>query len=196
MKFVDPKFPLFVLVGLLVGEKYYTKILVPRVKRLKKKYLTDPRTILHSREIRRCAGNFAFLKESIATKEQFYSDLNSLISRLRVRVFAIAIDKSRLKSHYIIPLNPYDVSLSQLLSLVCGPPKVIGSNRPVVRQIIAESRGKREDKELQREFSAVATSRALQLWRNGGSKSARNNGTQTFSATDRFHSKTNWRRRY
>ena len=155
MRYVDPQFPVFVLMGLLVGELYYARTLVPRVKELKRQYLSDPTALLHSRDIRRCEGVFSFLRDSGPRKDSFYLAINQLFLNSRIRLLAVAIDKQRLQGHSLIPLNPYNVSPSQLLSLVCGPPRAVGASRPQISAIIAESRGGREDKELQHEFQQL-----------------------------------------
>ena len=148
MKHVDPKSPMFVLMGLLVGETYYAKTLVPRVKQFKRDHGLSPNAVLHSHPIRRWEGNFEFLRDE-SRRVAFYEDLNELFARSRFRLYAIVIDKRRLLDRFIVHVNPYDVSLSQLLSVVCGPPGLPGPSRPRVGRIIAESRGKREDRELQ-----------------------------------------------
>lgn len=145
---VDPKFPVFALLGLLVGEKYYAKTLVPRVRRLKKAHGLQPDAVLHSRHIRQWEGDFGFLRDP-QRRQKFYEDLNQLFRCLRVRLYAVVINKDRFRDHLFIPLNPYNVSLSQLLSLVCGPRWIPGPWRANVARVIAESRGRREDKELQ-----------------------------------------------
>jgi hypothetical protein len=152
MQCVDPNWPVFVLIGLLVGETYYQKTLVPRVKQLKIKHQLAPHTVLHSREIRRCEGDFAFLARFPERKGTFYQDINQLFMTLRIRLFCVVIDKQKLRSRFLVPVSPYDVSLSQLLSLVCGPPGTPSPNRPNVTRIIAESRGRRPDKGLQHEY--------------------------------------------
>ena len=52
----------------------------------------------------------------------------------------------------MFPPNPYDVSLSQLLSLTCGASATPSVWRPKVARIVAEGRGGREDKQLQTEY--------------------------------------------
>jgi len=64
----------------------------------------------------------------------------------------------RLRSRFVVPVNPYDVSLSQLLSLICGPPGTPAPWRPNVVKIVAESRGRREDKALQNEYQGFKRS--------------------------------------
>ena len=151
LRHVDPNWPVFLLVGLLVGEKYYQRTVVPRVKALKKAHGFPTDTILHSREIRRWTGAFSVLADETIRKS-FYADLNDLVESLRIRVYAVAIHKQRLLGRFIFPVSPYDISLSQLLSVICGTPGMPAINRPVVARIIAESRGTKEDKELQAEF--------------------------------------------
>jgi hypothetical protein len=164
MQHVDPTFPVFVLVGLLVGETYYARTLVPRIKKMKQRHLVNANAVLHSRDIRRLEGDFRCLRDSEERKQAFYDDLNRLFVGLRIRVFAVAIDKRRLRDRFLAPMNPYHVSLSQLLSLVCGPPGLPSVNRPNVVRIVAESRGKREDKELQAEYQSFSRSG---LWTYG-----------------------------
>lgn len=146
---------MFVLMGLLVGETYYAKTLVPRVKALKRRHFADPGIILHSYDIRRYVGPFRLLRESKQRSLAFYDDLNSLFLQSRIRLFAIAIDKRRLRERFLSPLNPYNVSLSQILSLVCAPAAVY---QPRVNAITAESRGKVEDRQLQAEYQSLLAS--------------------------------------
>ncbi|MGB9625420.1 MAG: DUF3800 domain-containing protein [Phycisphaerae bacterium] len=148
MTHVDPRWSVFVLLGLLVGETYYQKTLVPQVKSLKRKYAIPEHVAIHSRSIRRWEGKFGFLKDP-AVRQTFYADVNALFLGHRLRLHAVVVDKERLTRRFLIPVSPYDISLSQLLSVACGPP---GSWRPSVARIAAESRGKVEDKQLQTEY--------------------------------------------
>lgn len=137
---IDAKWPIFVLVGLLVGESYYAKTLARRVRELKLSNDLSANTVLHSRDIRRRERSFAFLRDAGA-RERLYEALNDVFSKSRIRIFAVIIDKARLAGRWIFPPNPYDASLSQLLSLVCGPPGSPTAWRPNVVRISAERRG-------------------------------------------------------
>lgn len=121
MRHVLPDSRIFVLLGLLVGESYYAKTLVPRVKALKMQFGISLDVPLHSRHIRRWEGAFRFLS-SLDERQRFYCQLNALFKSSRIRIYAVAIDKHRLLERYLLPVNPYNVSISQLLSVVCGPP--------------------------------------------------------------------------
>ena len=151
MEHVDPNYPVFVLLGLLVGEKYYARTLVPRVKAVKEQNGLDRGVLLHSSSIRRQEREFAALSD-VSRRNRFYESLNKMFRTSRIRIYAVVIDKRRLKERYILPPDPYDVSLSQLLSLTCGPPGTPTVWRPNVDRIVAESRGRREDKQLQNHY--------------------------------------------
>lgn len=155
MNTIQSDFPVFTLIGLLVGENYYQKTLVPRVKAFKIKHFGDQEIILHSRDIRRLDRRFAVLKEDPVRKDAFYQELNALIASSRIRIYAVVINKYLLLQRFIFPLNPYDVSLHQLISLICGPPGILGVKRPRVRTIIAESRGRDADHDLQNEYIRI-----------------------------------------
>lgn len=167
MLHIDEEFPVFVLLGLLVGETYYAKTLVPRVKALKLKHLGTTAAVLHSRDIRRCDGAFQFLRQGGERKTSFLAAIGNLFAASRLRLYAVVIDKRRLKQRFLATLNPYDVSLSQLLSVCCGPSRMF---QPTIARIIAESRGRREDRELQREYQSL---RGAGLW-NYGSRDVQN----------------------
>lgn len=152
MENVDPTFPVFVLVGVLVGQIYYHRTLVPRVRAFKQRHCPNPKALLHSRDIRRRTGDFTFLGQSDDRRQRFYEGINELFAGLRIRLFASVIDKRRLRKRFISPVNPYEVSISQLLSLVCGPPGLPGPWRPRLAAVLAEARGKSPDKLLQAEY--------------------------------------------
>jgi hypothetical protein len=164
MATIDPAFPVFVLVGVLVAQIYYSKTVVPRVRSFKQHVCSNPNIVLHSRDIRRRCGQFAFLGESQEKWHQFGNAMNDLYSGLRVRLFASVIYKTALKNRFISVVNPYEVSISHLMSLVCGTPGLPGPWRPELARVIAEGRGKLPDKLLQAEYARF---RNAGLWNYG-----------------------------
>jgi len=146
MQNVDP--PIFVLSGILIGEAYYARTLVRRVKEFKERHGLAKNVVLHSRSIRRWEKDFTFLSDP-RKRIAFYKDINEIFCKSRIRVYAVVIDKRLLKNRFIAAVNPYDLSLSLLLSQICGPPGRPGAWKSNIVRITAESRGKREDKELQ-----------------------------------------------
>jgi hypothetical protein len=164
MEHVDPTFPVFVLIGVLIGQSYYTRTLVPRVRAFKQRHCPNPNAVLHSRDIRRRTGDFAFLGESDDKRQRFYEGISELFAGLRIRLFASVIDKRRLRKRFIAPVNPYEVSISQLLSLVCGPPGLPGPSRPKLAAVFAEARGKSHDELLQAEYARF---HSAGLWNYG-----------------------------
>ncbi|GAH72419.1 unnamed protein product, partial [marine sediment metagenome] len=130
------------------------KTVVRKVKALKRKHGIPRDVPLHSRPIRRWEGWFQFLADK-RKRDAFYEDINSLVGGLRMRLYAAAIHKQRWTERFIIPLNPYDVSLNLLLSLSCGPVGLPSRWKPAVSRIIIEGRGRKEDKQLQREYQRL-----------------------------------------
>jgi len=124
MEYVDPDFPVFVLVGVLVGEKYYSKTLISRVRTFKQRHCPNPNALLHSRDVRRQTGDFAFLQESRSRRQSFYEAINELVAGLRMRLFASVIDKRRLRNRFISLVNPYEVSIAHLLKPGVRPPPI------------------------------------------------------------------------
>ena len=157
MKHVDPNYPVFVLVGLLVGETYYSRTLVPRVKAVKEQNGFDRAVLLHSSSIRRHEREFSVLSDSNRCN-RFYESLNKMFRTSRIRVYAVVIDKQRLRERLIWAPDPYNVSLSLLLSLTCGRRGMPTPWPPNVARIVAESRGRREDKQLQSEYQRLRRS--------------------------------------
>jgi Protein of unknown function (DUF3800) len=152
LKRIDPAFPVFVLLGVLVGERYYEKTLSRRLRELKFAHLDDPFAVLHSSDLRRRQGIFSRFRSDQQGFELFQAAIGELFSRSRMSLFAIVVSKEQLVQRSMFPENPYDISLNLLLSVVLGEAGAIGSRRPLISRIIAESRGRREDRELQTEY--------------------------------------------
>ncbi len=154
MKSVDPKWPVFALVGVLVEEMHYVQDIAPAVKSLKWKFGIGGDTALHSRDIRRQEGAFSFLSNS-PTRSAFYEGINAIFDGTELSLFAILVDKLKLGETYLLPPDPYHMSLSLLLSSVCEIDRDHGGRMPFVKTIVAERRGKTEDRQLQAEYQRL-----------------------------------------
>lgn len=77
---VDQDFPVFVLVFMMCDENKYTDELAPAFTRFKVKYFGHDEIVLHSRDIRKALGDFAFLQLA-ERREAFHADLNELMAR-------------------------------------------------------------------------------------------------------------------
>ncbi|MDI9349799.1 MAG: DUF3800 domain-containing protein [Candidatus Symbiobacter sp.] len=151
------EFPVLAITFMLIRKEDYAKILVPAVKLFKHKYWGHDCIILHEREIRHKEGAFSFLQNPDIHK-CFMDDLNELISSLPIRFFTTVIHKNAPKNKDVPEwwTNPYHSSFGRCLILVNKYFKFEGTNRSLI-PIIAEQRGKNEDKQLRSGFDDIAS---------------------------------------
>jgi len=153
---VDQDFPVFVLVFVLCDETEYANTLLPAFTALKIKYFGHDGVVLHSRDIRKAIGDFAFLQVP-AKRESFYADLNSLMTGASFQLIAIAIRKQSHKDRYGKACrNPYELALEYGMERLKSYLDELGQKEVT---LLAEARGKNEDDALRLAF--------LQLLKSG-----------------------------
>lgn len=149
---VDPDFPVFVLVLLICDVQKYREQIVPAFYRLKFDYFGHEGVILHSRDIRKAQGDFAFLANP-EEREGFYERLNEIMGGSEYTLIAVAIRKQKHKEKYgKAAKNPYDLAFAFALERLLPLLESLGQTEV---QLIAEARGKREDAELKLAFLEV-----------------------------------------
>jgi len=111
---IDKSYPMFVLAGCIFDFDYYTNIVEPKARELKKKHFGKENIILRSYDIRKQKGDFSILVDK-QKREAFYSDLDNLISSLEFSIIAGAINKNLLTTKYPQPNNPYYLCLQFIL---------------------------------------------------------------------------------
>lgn len=145
LKTIDTSFPVFLLCGVLISENEYSKI-NSIVKSTKLKYWNNQNVILHSRDIRKCNNEFKILFD-LKIKEQFYNDINSILTSSNYKIISSAIDKiSFIKKYGKLEDDVYEIALSFILerTIFCVDElQDCGS-----LEIIIEKRGKKEDEKL------------------------------------------------
>lgn len=91
--------------------------------------------------------------------EAFISRVNQVVADANFTLIAAVIDKARLSQRYANPWSPYDLALhfcmETLLSRLIG----LGQEGRLVH-VVFESRGKREDRELELSFRRIASNQA------------------------------------
>lgn len=153
---VDKDFPVFVLVFLLCEQTDYTDVIVPAFTRFKIDHFGHDGAILHSRDIRKALGDFAFLQVPVQ-RDSFHLDLNQLVREAPFELIAIAIRKDLHKARYgSSSRNPYDLALEFGLERLKAYVDELGQQRVT---LLAEARGRNEDNSLRLAF--------LQLLKNG-----------------------------
>jgi hypothetical protein len=150
----DPTFPVFVLNTVLVRKAAYAADIVPRLQRLKFAAVGHDQLILHERDIRRQQNDFAFLQVGQGTREAFIAGVNAIVAEAEFEIIAAVIDKVRLVARYAAPWSPYELALHFCLEKLLGRLLALDQEGRTVH-VIFESRGKREDRELELHFRRI-----------------------------------------
>ncbi|MCX6938461.1 MAG: DUF3800 domain-containing protein [Verrucomicrobia bacterium] len=150
----DPAYPVFVLAFCIIRKSDYIDVITPAVQRFKFKHFGHDLAVLHEHEIKKAKGEFAFLLNP-AKREIFFPDLNALMEATPMTLVAVVIRKDKLKEQYHKPGNPYHLALEYGLERVS---KWLHTQNQTgkLTPLICESRGRKEDDELELEFRRVA----------------------------------------
>lgn len=123
------------------------------MNRLKFKWFGHEGVILHSRDIRKGQGDFAFFSDP-AKRAEFLQELTAIMSDCDYQLISVAIRKDRLSAQYRYPADPYELALlfamERLLSVLEGA-------RQTEVYVVAEKRGEREDRELHVAFQRIVS---------------------------------------
>jgi hypothetical protein len=151
----DPTFPLFVLNCVIARKDRYVAQVVPSLQQLKFDFVGHDQLILHERDIRRQQKDFAFLQVDPAARAAFLERMNDIVAAAEVEVVTAVIDKVRLAKRYSNPWSPYEVALHFCMEKLLAVLLQHGQAGRLVH-VVFESRGKREDKELELHFRRIA----------------------------------------
>ncbi|WP_422032096.1 DUF3800 domain-containing protein [Roseovarius sp.] len=148
-------FPVFVLACVCISKEHYADVMVPRLQALKFKYFGHDQVVFHERDIRRQSGDFVVLRGDRDLRESFLVEVTELVASFDFDLAATVIDKSKLAERYPNPISPYELSLQltmEHLALTLREHNQLGK----VVHVIAESRGKSEDDQLELVFRRIA----------------------------------------
>lgn len=146
-------YPCFVLTFCIFRKEEYIAQVVPSVQALKFKWWGHDAAILHTIDIKRELGDFAFLKR-LPTKEAFMADVNVLIEQAPFTIVASVIDKNHLVRKFASPDNSYNIALKVCMENAYTFLKERGQQH-LQTTIIVEERGKNEDRDLELEFRRI-----------------------------------------
>lgn len=152
----DPTFPLFVLNSVLVRKDLYVSDVVPRLQTLKFDFVGHDQLVLHERDIRRQQKDFAFLQVDPAVRDAFIARVNDVVAQSQFEIFAAVIHKVRLTARYVDPWSPYGLGLHFCLEALLDRLIALGQAGRTVH-VVFESRGKREDAELELHFRRIVS---------------------------------------
>lgn len=149
---IDKDFPIFVLCGCVFEENYLKENLISKVNKLKKEFFGTKKVILHSRDIRKWQKHFWIFNDP-NLRDRFYKKLDKLVSEADFRIIAVVIKKREyLKEFGPKAGDPYEVSLGFVLERFIFFLDDINENKS---KLIVESRGRKEDQDLHREYQTI-----------------------------------------
>lgn len=96
---IDQQYPVFILGGCIINEKYYTDVAIPMLREYKMKLFGIDNFILHTADICRRKGIFRKLKEK-SFRIFFYDETNKLMENLNYKVVACVIRKNEHLARY------------------------------------------------------------------------------------------------
>ena len=148
-----PEYPVFVLAFCVFNKTNYVTNVVGALERFKFEYFGYDTVVLHEREIRKELGHFQFPNKKF--KNNFIGALHSIVDNANFITISCAIDKKKLYENGLeIGDNLYHVALGfcldSLYDLLCEK-----KQEDRTTHIVFESRGNKEDKDLELEFRRI-----------------------------------------
>lgn len=160
---INPQYPVFVLAFCLFSKASYAAECAPAMIRFKFEHVGHDQINLHEREIRKQAAPFDFLRDA-ARRGPFLNGLNDLVAAAPFMVVAAAIHKARYCERYTVTDNPYHIALGYGLERLYRQLKDSAGCNEGTLHIVFESRGPKEDAELELEFRRACDGRNHGGW--------------------------------
>ena len=143
LRHIDKDFPVFLLSLVIVKRREYLSKILPEINKLKIKYWDHEGVNLHSRDIRRLLGSFSFLKNN-QLHSHFMNDLTQMMKGMPYEVIFSSIHKNEISTEHKNK-SSLEITLVDLFKQFIHWMSMHSQTHIV---IIAESRGKKEDREL------------------------------------------------
>jgi len=152
MQNVDKNYPIFVLAFCVFYKGHYSDKVVPAIEKFKFNRFGHDIVILHERDIRKETAPFKFTNE--AERLDFVGQLSEIIDKSNFILISCVIRKDALSEKLAESDNPYHLALGFCLETLHEflSEKNQGDKKTF---IVFESRGKKEDKDLELEFRRV-----------------------------------------
>jgi hypothetical protein len=149
---IDPQYPIFCLSFCVFQKDVYSNQVTPSLRQLKFATFGHDMVILHEHDIRKKGGAFSMMGKG--ARDDFMNSLSCIIQKAEFTLFAVVIDKRRLASRYVHPGHPYHLSMEFGLERLF---RFLKDKRQddKVTHIVCESRGKKEDDELELAFRRI-----------------------------------------
>lgn len=119
LKRISASYPIFVLGGVIVDRAYGREVVDPALREFKLKFFGRDDVILHTVDMGRNEGDYAFLADA-DVRAEFYADLNGMLDTLEYNVVACAVKKPELLEKYgENASDPYMYALEILIERFC-----------------------------------------------------------------------------
>jgi hypothetical protein len=127
-----------------------------RINKINHNFWGDQKIIFHSRDIRKHQKGFEILFD-LNTKKQFYDDINNLIAVSNYTIISSSILKENYIKQYGRSQDVYGIALSFIMERTVFFLDAIKKkpNQSIHLEVIAEKRGKKEDKRLLRYYNEL-----------------------------------------
>jgi hypothetical protein len=152
---INADYPMFVLAFCIFPVELYVDRIVPLAQRMKFDFFNHDMVVFHEREIRQATPPFDVLLNT-EVRSAFMNRIDDLFSE-RFGIVATAIRKFEFRERVGEAVSPDDVALEYGLERVFLQLQQRGAARHET-VVVFESRGRREDNELEREFDRIMAS--------------------------------------
>jgi len=152
MQNLDPNYPIFVLAFCVFYKRHYSEKVVPAIEKFKFNRFGHDIVILHERDIRKETAPFRFTGE--AEKNEFIGQLAEIIEKSNFILISCVIRKAALGDKLAQSDNPYHLALGFCLETLH---QFLSEKNQEDKKtyVVFESRGKKEDRDLELEFRRV-----------------------------------------
>jgi hypothetical protein len=146
---IDQNYPVFVLAFCVFHKRHYSEVIVPALEKFKFNHFGHDQVVLHENEIRKEKGAFKGKREQRA----FMGQLTEIIERSKFILISCTIDKRRIPKADE-QANPYHIALGFCIETLFSFLEEKGEEWKQTH-IVVESRGTKEDRELELEFRRI-----------------------------------------
>lgn len=149
---INIEFPVFVLAFCTIQKKHYAEAILPALTEFKFKHFGHDMQVLHEHDIRKEKNGFRFKNRQ--EKDAFMAELGCVINQSNFTLICAVINKQLLKERYSKPNNPYHLALEFCLERLFYFMREKDQQEGLTH-LIVENRGKKEDRQLEKEFQRV-----------------------------------------
>lgn len=150
---INSDYPMFVLAFCMFSKEDYISRATPVLQRFKFKHFGHDQVVLHEHDIRKSKGPFARFRDR-TLRGPFLQDVTALVQEVPMTVVACCIRKNAFLERRGVRANPYHVAMEFGLERIFFDLQGRGQ-RGRKTHVVFETRGKREDAELELEFRRV-----------------------------------------